>query len=1123
MKPRLLAPVIALIIVFVGIATCVNYWQQMDQSRQRLLREASVQHERRAEQLSDAVAQQIDALIRSYDLALLHLRDDWADGAKTFDRAVRDVLESYPSGAVSQVLVFDAAGKLVYASAGPRPRISHAGEEHFRIHADQRTDRLFIGKPMAVDIGGAPMILLTRPILREQRFAGVIATALPVAFLSRHLGEIRVNQGDVINLSRADGVVMARSQDWPSHVGRVLKDQPFADTAPGTHGMARYASALDTEPRVFAWQWLNNWPLAAIVGIDERPEFKALEREADLDRRRAGGVIFVVSCISLGIALLVLRAGMQQEKLRQSEARANLILETSPQAMLVVGRDGHIERANTRARQMFGYPGGAIYGVNIKHLLAGEFRQLWRELRTADVPRIHSGMASGRREDGQRFPTEVGLAPLPQLLQELVVVNVEDVTARREAENRLRLAASVFDTSRQGIVITDAEARILDVNAAFSETTGYSRDEVLGQTPAILRSERQDPGFYQEMWQALQADGHWSGEIWNRRKNGEVYPELLYISAVNDDQGQVLRYVGVFSDITHIKLHEEQLLHVAHHDALTGLPNRVLLADRLAQGIAHSHRTGKLMAVCYLDLDGFKAVNDRLGHGAGDRLLIALSKRMKQMLRGDDTIARLGGDEFAFVLLDLLSTDDCRIGMDRLLEAIAAPVALDEERVTLSASIGVTLFPADEGDGDALLRHADQAMYAAKESGKNRCHFYDPEDDRRARAFHERLQEAGEALRQKEFRLYYQPKVDMRTGAVVGVEALIRWQHPQRGVLPPAEFLPAVELSDLAVGVGEWVLAEALGQIAAWAEAGFSVAVSVNISGRHLQRPDFAERLAQILAQYPQVDPKLLELEILETTALEDLESVAGVIEACRALGVEFALDDFGTGYSSLTLFRRLPARVLKIDQSFVRDMLDDREDMTIVQGVIGLATAFNRSVIAEGVETFGHGLLLMQLGCHLAQGYAIARPMPAAELPAWAAAWRAPEEWALSAMMQWPEEDLPMLLAEIDHKRWVDRVAAMLGGETEGEPPPLDVHECRLGRWYYGPGHERYQASPRFISLGPLHEDVHRVGSELLALSRQNPAAAAARIGELRAASATLVDRLHLFQMETILGQHFR
>jgi diguanylate cyclase (GGDEF)-like protein/PAS domain S-box-containing protein len=579
-----------------------------------------------------------------------------------------------------------------------------------------------------------------------------------------------------------------------------------------------------------------------------------------------------------------------------------------------------------------------------------------------------------------------------------IVGVINDITKRKLAEEELKLAASVFTHAGEGIMITDAKGTIINVNNTFVTSTGYSAVEAIGQKPNFLQSGIHTAEFYSEILEVLQSKGAWSGEIWNSRKNGEIHAEMLNISSVKDVHGQISNYVGLFTDITPMKEHQTQLEHIAHYDVLTNLPNRVLLADRLSQSMLQCSRNMQTLAVVFLDLDGFKLVNDEHGHDVGDELLVEISIRMKAALREGDTLARIGGDEFVAVLTNLTKVEDCEPILDRLLLAASEPVTLSNVVLNVSTSIGVTLYPQDSVDADQLMRHADQAMYVAKESGKNRYHLFDTAQDDAVKTQQESLEAIRSALDNQQFVLYYQPKVNMKTGKVIGVEALIRWQHPCRGLLNPLDFLPIIENNPMSIEMGEWVIDTALTQISQWQKMGLDlpVSISVNIAAVQLQQPDFTQRLTTLLAAHPNVKPCYLELEVLETSALDDVHHVSTTMLECIALGVSFALDDFGTGYSSLTYLRRLPANLIKIDQSFVRDMLIDTDDFAIVEGVIALAKSFKREVIAEGVETIEHGKALLQLGCNLAQGYGIAKPMPAHDVPVWVNNWRPDASWQL-------------------------------------------------------------------------------------------------------------------------------
>lgn len=458
--------------------------------------------------------------------------------------------------------------------------------------------------------------------------------------------------------------------------------------------------------------------------------------------------------------------------------------------------------------------------------------------------------------------------------------------------------------------------------------------------------------------------------------------------------GRPLRMLGVAIDVTPQREQEVLLQKMAHYDALTGLPNRVLLASRLQEAMLATRRTGAQLGVAYLDLDGFKPVNDRLGHGAGDRLLVAVARRLTGVLRPNDSVARLGGDEFVILLPQLTSHTEGERLLQRVMESIGAPYAIDTDRVQVTASIGYTMFPSDDADADTLLRHADQAMYGAKQAGRNRFHQFDAAQEKAQQVQQQKGRHVRDALAQEQFLLFLQPKVDMRTGAVVGAEALARWQHPERGILPPSEFLPFLEGTELEIAFGEWVVRAALGVQQQLQARGVHLPLSINITAQHLQHSGFADWMAQRVAHFPEVPARQLEIEITESAALYDLAHVASALHDLRELGVTVSLDDFGTGYSSLTYLRRLPMDTLKIDQSFVHGMMGDPGDLAIVQGVIGLARSFGYRVIAEGVETLEQGQMLLQLGCHQAQGYFIARPMALDTFVAWVPAWRNPAGW---------------------------------------------------------------------------------------------------------------------------------
>ena len=554
--------------------------------------------------------------------------------------------------------------------------------------------------------------------------------------------------------------------------------------------------------------------------------------------------------------------------------------------------------------------------------------------------------------------------------------------------------------------------------------------------------------------------------------------------------GKVLRMAGTHLDITERRQYQQQLEHIAHYDSLTGLPNRVLLADRLQQAMLHTQRQGRTVAVAYIDLDGFKAINDQYGHDTGDQLLTSLSGHMKRALREGDTLARMGGDEFVAILRDLTDATSTTPLLARLLAAAGEAFHTGGHVLRVSASLGVTFYPQADGvEADQLLRQADQAMYQAKLAGKNRYHIFDIEQDRSLRGHHESVARISQALNQREFLLHYQPMVNMRTGDVVGVEALIRWLHPERGLLPPGAFLSAVADHPVAIDIGEWVLDTAMAQIETWKTAGLSLPVSVNIDAIHLEHPEFVARLQRQLAHHPGVSAGDLELEVLESSALADFEHVTEVIRACGEMGIGFALDDFGTGYSTLTYLKHLSVRMLKIDQSFVRDMLDDPDDLAILSAVLGLSSAFRCRTIAEGVEHIGHGQLLLQLGCELGQGYAIARPMAAERLEAWLNNWQPDASWQTQEPIS--RDDLPILFASVEHRAWLRELASYLNGETEALPP-MHPAQCPFGQWLHSMAPVRQENRAALAALEPLHTRIHELASELIRLKQSGQTDAA-------------------------------
>ena len=558
---------------------------------------------------------------------------------------------------------------------------------------------------------------------------------------------------------------------------------------------------------------------------------------------------------------------------------------------------------------------------------------------------------------------------------------LKEIEVRLAAEKQLKLAAEVFDNASEGIVITDSNQRILAINAAFTRVTGYTSDGAVGATPHILASGRQDKAFYVAMWAELKSTNQWQGEIWNRRKNGEVFPQWLSITSVGDEAGAVSHYVGMFSDLSQRKEAEEKIVRLAFYDPLTMLPNRRLLLDRLQQALAISARSGRSGALLFIDLDNFKTFNDTLGHEQGDQLLLQVAQRLTDCVRQKDTVARIGGDEFVVVVEGFgespeeVASHAETVG-NKILGALNTPYRFAERDYTITPSIGINLFGEGEGSGEDLLKQTELAMYQAKTSGRNALRFFDPEMQAVVRARVALEEDLREGLRQNQFLLYYQPQV---TGdRLIGAEALVRWKHPQRGMVSPAEFIPLAEETGLILPLGLWVLLTACKQLSEWAKRpeAAHLTLAVNVSARQFRQPNFVE---QVLAAIDDnaIDATKLKLELTESLLLDDVEDIILKMSMLKAKGVCFSLDDFGTGYSSLSYLKRLPLDQLKIDQSFVRDVLTDPNDAVIGRSIIALGQSLGLAVIAEGVETMQQRDFLADSGCASYQGYYFSRPLP--------------------------------------------------------------------------------------------------------------------------------------------------
>lgn len=562
-----------------------------------------------------------------------------------------------------------------------------------------------------------------------------------------------------------------------------------------------------------------------------------------------------------------------------------------------------------------------------------------------------------------------------------------DITQRKANEESLQLLANVVKNTAEGVVITNAERHIIEINAAFSDITGYHRTEALGKNPSILKSGEHDNAFYDKMWSNINKRGRWSGEIYNRRKNGEVFPAWQTISEVRNHAGEITHYVSVFSDISELKKSQEKISFLAYHDSLTNLPNRVLLKERLDQAIKHADRDGRSFTLMYMDLDNFKNINDSMGHAEGDQLLVDVANNLRSILREKDTIGRLGGDEFILLFDDIDSPAQAGLMAEKILKHIQQPIKLSNNIVNISASIGICMYPEDGSDAGELWRNSDAAMYRAKHLGRNSYNFYTEELTRKAS---ERMQiesDLRHALSNNEFVLYYQPQIDTESHKIIGAEALIRWIHPKHGMIPPDQFIPVAEETGLILDIGEWVLEQAAWQAKTWLDQGMDIgAVAVNIAGPQITKEDLTEKVKSVLKRH-NLPPKHLALELTETFIMTNEQTIRH-LQQLSELGIELAIDDFGTGYSSLSYLKKLPIDKLKIDKSFIGDIPIDTDDMAICRTIIALSENLGLCVLAEGVETMEQSNYLKQYGCTLVQGYGYSKPLPASELEAFYHHW---------------------------------------------------------------------------------------------------------------------------------------
>ncbi|MEK3916818.1 EAL domain-containing protein [Paenibacillus sp. FSL H7-0331] len=662
------------------------------------------------------------------------------------------------------------------------------------------------------------------------------------------------------------------------------------------------------------------------------------------------------------------------------------IFQDSQEAIIITDRHSRIVIVNPAFVSITGYSESEVIGQRPSLLKSGRQDSAFYVNMWASIHRDGKwqGEIWNRRKNGEIYPEWLSIHSVKDENGILLhyVGMFSDITHRKHTISKLRLHAQVFSNSSEGIMITDKQLKILSVNQAFTTMTGYTEEEAAGHTPRLLHSGLQNQFFYIKMWETIHTTGLWEGEIWNKRKNGEIYPEWLSITTLRNETGAITNYIGMFTDITERKQSEEHLKYLAHFDKLTGLPNRTLLSELVNAAITKTVQTNQKLAIFFIDLDRFKMVNDSLGHNIGDKLLQQVADRLSSVVRMNDIVSRLGGDEFIIVLQDLQEQEEARQIAMHLISSINKPFWVDDNELYINASIGICMYPTHGGDFDTLLKHADLAMYQAKLQ-KGGYQFF---NESILSTFLRKLDLENElrwAIARNQLTLHYQPQVNALTGVLEGMEALLRWNHPTLGSVPPAEFIPIAEETGVIMEIDKWVLKEVCAQLNRWLTASLTVpSIAVNLSARQFLAPDLATSIRDIVIETC-CDPQQIVIEITESSSMHDMESVLHILREIKSFGFQIAIDDFGKGYSALGYMKLFPIDILKIDKSFVQELTSDSKSLVITKAIIDMSHGMKLRVIAEGVETMEQIECLQTMKCDLVQGYVIDRPMPCEQLEA--------------------------------------------------------------------------------------------------------------------------------------------
>ncbi|MCF8150900.1 MAG: EAL domain-containing protein [Burkholderiaceae bacterium] len=989
---RILLAILGLVVMSGALVLATLIWM----ARHEALREAGIT----SRNYATMVEARLDATLRRCDSILQELsgtlptealnKKTNARHAGTINANLNAHLVNFAE--VTALRVFDAEGMLLYSSgATALPAASIADRDYFRQLRDSPEAGLIFSRVLFSKVTGREVVGAARALRDKQgRFLGIVVAGIDLEHFQKQFDAMEIGSRGLILIRRSDDfslVVGAPRRE--SEINRGLPESNpirVAITAGQMAASLEYPANTDGVIRTFSFRKLERYPFYALAALAHDDVLAGWKGRATMVAASGLLLLALLSHLLLRLARMAVREKrLIDEKTESAEVFRHLFEDASDPILLLKG--GRFIDCNAATVKLLGY-GNKQEIINRRpDHLSPEFQPDGQAsaakaavmIGTALQVGFHRFEWSHLRADGSQVPVEVTLTPITMSGEVLLHTLWRDISERQVAEQQLRLLASVFEHSGEAIVITDRDNRILEVNQTFSQLTGYNAEEIRGQNPRMLSAGRTTAGEYRAMWQAINDESFWQGEVWDKRKDGSFFPKWLSISAVRNKSGEIDYHIGSFTDITERKTAQERINQLALHDTLTGLPNRYNLQGRLDQALAAARRDTRQLALMFIDLDRFKDINDTLGHHVGDGLLQEVASRLTDSVRDSDVVARLGGDEFVVVLTDIDAVGADSVA-EKILRSLGVPYRIDGHELHTTPSIGIAVFPDDGHNAETLTRNADAAMYHAKSAGRNNVQFFTAAMNQAAKDRHELEGGLHRALELNQLQLHYQPQID-GAGRVIGAEALLRWQSPEHGLVSPLSFIPLAEETGLILPIGHWVLATACAQLKAWSSDArmCGLQLAINVSPREFREAGFADQVRRTL-EASGANPARLKLELTENLVLDNIEETIRKMLAIKKLGITFSLDDFGTGYSSLSYLTRLPLDQLKIDRAFVLKLPHSTSDGIVAQTIITMARGLGLNVMAEGVETEAQRGFLERHGCHSYQGYLFSPPRPLAE-----------------------------------------------------------------------------------------------------------------------------------------------